>query len=173
MNTEKEKLASLVLLTSAVDLEKKSEEIGLAAKTREQSSKTVKEISTLLESKLAPAINAALSDGDSSLRLASLIKAVQETLQGIKLLGETLSSDAAKLSGKAEGVSLASKSLRERSAHHLREANRIEELAKSEKDLDARRAPGERPETLRVKRKAAAMRENNQKNDNEGHEDNS
>lgn len=162
MKSENDRLMAATLLSAAGEVEKNRNEMMEASRSREQSSRTVKELTAYLEARLGPAVQLATSEGDPAVLLSGLISSIRDSLQGLRNLGESLSLDATRLGGRAEGIAEAGEKLRDMGNHLLREAERVEALAESDSDSGVRRKPGERPESLRVKRKAESLRQNHQ-----------
>ena len=140
MQDKKENNAANLLIGASAQLKSKVNPITLLLTQKTQTSEIVEEITLKLESAFQNAIkvceSGSLSDKDS---LTLLIKTTKDVMTSM-------------------GINASVTFIEEVGNAAIRESKKIEELANSEVDLDAKRKSGERPETLRVKRSAADHR---------------
>lgn len=159
MQDKKENNAANLLIGAAAQLKSKVNPITLLLTQKTQTSEIVEEITLKLESAFQNAIkvceSGSLSDKDS---LTLLIKTTKDVMTSMRINTKNLSKEVLKLAGYIEGINASVTFIEEVGNAAIRESKKIEELANSEVDLDAKRKSGERPETLRVKRSAADHR---------------
>lgn len=161
MDEINDRFAAGVLSSASAEIAKKRDETLRLAERRETAAATMKDVVSGLESLLVPALSSASTPGkDPALALRELIGEVRRGMAGVRSLAESLSSETLRVKGVSEGLQSAALLVEEIGNARLREAERVEALAASGAALEGRRRPGERPEALRVKRKAAALREN-------------
>lgn len=159
MQDKKENNAGKSLIGAAAQLKSKVSPITALLAQKTQTSEIVEEITSKIELAFQNAIkvceSGSLSDKDS---LTLLIKTTKDVMASMRINTKNLSKEVSKLAGYIEGINASVTFIEEAGNAAIRESKKIEELANSEVDLNAKRKPGERPETLRVKRSAADYR---------------
>jgi hypothetical protein len=159
LKSQKERDLSSALLGAAIELRNRSAGLNDALKLKERDAALAREFSNQIEHHLRATIQECESGRlPPDQALQSLVKSSRGALNYSRSLGETALADARQLKGYIEGFSAAVELVSGMGASLLHEAEKIEALAASDVNLDQKRSTGERPETLRVKRKAAALR---------------
>lgn len=151
---------SAALLTAATELKNRSTSLNDALRIKERDALLSREFSNQIEGHLRMTVNECESGKlTTEQALQALLKSSQAALSYARNLSESMQLDARGAKGYIEGIAAAGEFVSGMASNMLREAERIEALAASDVDLNEKRHMGERPETLRVKRKAAALRE--------------
>jgi hypothetical protein len=166
MESKKDREISGALHSAAAELRKRGGPLGDILKSRDRDLQIIREFANQIEQGLRPALHECES-GNLGVEqaLQSLIAACRSTLNRSRALSESKLGDLHHVKGYIEGLSAAADFISSMGDAALQEAQRVEALAASETDLDQRRSLGERPESLRVKRKAAELRRKNGDND--------
>jgi hypothetical protein len=159
LKSQKERDLSSALLGAAIELRNRSAGLNEALKLKERDAALAREFSNQIELHLRAALQECESDRlPPDQALQALMKSSRSALNYSRSLGDAALADARQLKGYIEGFSAAVELVSGMGASLLHEAEKIEALAASDANLDQKRSTGERPETLRVKRKAAALR---------------
>lgn len=157
-----------VLLRSAAEFRAKLNDAAEVAKSKKAthvaSNDFLEKIEIFLTNSVRECENPNVNKEDALKRSLDTMRAVATFAKNTR---SGLLEDAARAQGLHEGMSIVINVLEETGGMRLREGKRIAELAVSEADLEARRKVGERPESLRVKRKVAALRESTTPDANE------
>ena len=168
----KEQAAAKALIEASTKVKSSIDEVDALSKQKSQSATVVEGIAAKVESALLPVIfeceSKSLPPGEA---LSRLLKATKIIISYLKSSSKNLAIEASQLKGYAEGVTAAANTIESIGSSILREDERVRALAESDADLEKRRRPGERPETIRVKRKAAALREESSESGPEKSED--
>ena len=166
LKSQKEREMSAALLGAAAELRNRSVGLGEALKTKERDALMTRELTNQIEGHLRPAVQDCESGRLSTEQaLQALLKSSQAALAYARSLGESAALDARHVKGYVEGINAAAEFVNGMGSNLLREAERIETLAATDVDLDQKRQVGDRPESLRVKRKVAALRKESNDDD--------
>ncbi len=162
MESKRDRDISGALINAAAELRKRGTMLSDVIKTRDRDHQLVKDFANQIEQHLRPTLQECESGRLSSDQAAqSLISACRNALNYSRALSESKLSDVHHAKGYIEGLGAAADLMGSMGAAALREAERVEALAASEEDLEKKRRVGSRPESLRVKRKAAELRQKN------------
>jgi len=159
IKSQKERDMSSALTSAADEIRKKRAVLGDALKTREHDAALSREFADQIERHLIPALRVyELGNLPSDQALKSMASSINDALTAARNVRDSKSSLSNRLSGYAEGLNAAASLVEGIGTALLREAERIETLATSEEPIDAKRELGDRPESLRIKRKASELR---------------
>ena len=168
----KDQVAANALIGASVRVKSSIDTIDALLKKKTQSAALIEDVTMKVETALLPTIQECESKSlTPEEALSRLLKVTKDTISQLKSLSKSLTGEVAHLKGYAEGVTAAAKMVESIGNSILLEEERVRALAESDADLEKRRRPGERPETLRVKRKAAALREESSESGPEKSED--
>ena len=156
----KEQVAGAALLEASTKVKSSTDGVETLLKQKSQSASLIEDVALKVEAALLPIIqeceSRSLPPEDA---FARLLKATKNIVSQLKLSSKKLSGEVEHLKGYSEGVIAAAKMIESIGSSILREDERVRELATSNIDLEQKRQAGERPESLRVKRKVSALRE--------------
>ncbi len=162
MESKKDRDISGALVGAAAEIRKRSTMLSDVIKTRDRDHQLIKDFANQIEQLLRPPLQECESGRLSSEQMAqSLISACRSALNYSRAITESKLGESHHAKGYIEGLGAAADLIGSMGAAALREAERVETLAASEEDLEKRRRVGSRPESLRVKRKAAELRQKN------------
>ena len=148
-----------ILLLGAKQISPKAEEIASLVSQKKFTATTVNEVLDKLENFLNKAIVDIQTDSSNSdVVLRKSLETMNAVINFTKATKKNIADDLQKTTGFHEGFLSAVKMFEDAGASRLREAQRVKDLAEQEEE---KRKPGQRPETLRVKRKAEKLRSEN------------
>lgn len=159
----KEQVVGAALLEASAKVKSSTDGIDTLLKQKIQAASLVEDVALKVEAALMPTIQECESKSLSfEESLVRLLKATKSIVSQLKLSSKKLSAEVEHLKGYSEGVIAASKLIESIGNSILREDEKVRELAASNIDLEQKRQAGERPESLRIKRKANSLREDSE-----------
>jgi len=141
------------------EVRSKASTLDELVRQKANSSALMEEVAARIEEALAPIVRECDSGKlQPEVAAQKLLEVSRGILAFVKTTSRNMLTEAQQTKGYAEGFSTALRLIEDLGAAAKREESRVMELAMSDVDLDGLRKTGERPEALRVKRKAAALR---------------
>jgi len=147
------------IVQAAAEVRLKAANLDDVIKQKTSGATLMEGLSARIEEALAPVLQECDSGVLSTeVALQKLTAVSRGVLVFVKMTSRNMLADAQQVKGYSEGFATALKLVEDVGAAIKREEDRVVELAMGDEDLEKQRKLGERPETLRVKRKAAKLR---------------